>query len=155
MNAEETSKSIGSTATNLLSAEFVLRMILSHKADPPKLDLDGLKKGYVVAEEPRTNWDSLSAVVTQVNNPVERKGLAERFDAPLVELRVAMAHGLAFAATSDGPHKVVRFGRPKEGSAPVESVVELEDTRLRAEVGRTGAEVRKALTVAPTLGALQ
>lgn len=154
VNIDETRSKVGAIVANLQSLEFALRLVLA--ASEPhagvKLDLDRLRVGNRVPESPLTNYDTLGQVIEKVNRCFVARGVADKVDASVVEIRDALAHGRVFALRPDGPYRLVKFAKPVNGAVEVASVAELTAARLDHEIERTGSELRKVVRVARSLG---
>ena len=98
--ASQIANNIGSIVINLQSLEFALRLFLDETqghSDSPRntpLNLAGLNIDEWVPENYFTNYDMLKQLIRKVNNELQKRGLSERIDESLVELRDAIAHGL-------------------------------------------------------------
>ena len=154
MKPEWVRATVGTIVTNLQSLEFAVRLFLSQSVGPadPNLHIDRLKTGDTVAEGHLTNYDSLREVIRKANDRLAELGAPERVDESLVEIRDAFAHGRVFALQPDGPYRLVKFDRPKDGTVEVVAILELTRERLKLEVERSGNEVLKVVSVGRRLG---
>jgi hypothetical protein len=98
---------IGKIFTNLQAFEFSLRLFLYESIGPQDatLNIDQLALNDWVSENPITNYDSLSDLITKVNERLNVLGIHEHVDDSLVDLRDALAHGWVSALHPIGPFK--------------------------------------------------
>jgi hypothetical protein len=151
-------KKIGSIVSNLLSLEFALRLFLdetqghSSGANDKHLNLTGLTVGEWVPENYFTNYDTLKQLIRKTNGELNKRGLSERIDESLVELRDAIAHGRVLSLSPEGPPHIVKFSRPIEGKTQVEISVEMTSEWLSQQIKRTYDEILKVVKLGQSIG---
>jgi hypothetical protein len=153
-NTDEFPKAIGEIFANLLALEFSLRFFLYESVGPQHatLSLDQLTAGDCVPENPITNYDSLGKLVRKVNERLEALDVPERVDNSLVDLRDTLAHGRIYYSQLDGPGKLLKFSRAKQGKVRVTTAIELTPQWLKEQNKRTVAELKKVVRIIHSLG---
>lgn len=146
---------IGKIVINLKSLEFSLRLILDRLQNldgSTNIDLMDLTIGEWVSENYFTNYDTLNQLIKKVNSELASRGLSERVDDSIVELRDAIAHGRVLALNPEGPYRMVKFSQSKDNKVQV--VVSLDITKdwLSHQISRTNNEVQKTIKISQILG---
>lgn len=137
---DQTSKAIGKIIANLLSIEFVLRLFLYESVGPKhaQMNLWDLKVGDKVPENPITNYHPLGKLIDKVNQELERRGVPDRVDTRLVDLRDALAHGRVLANQPEGPFRLFKFSQPDSAKlVEVEFAVDLSQDWLDEQIKQT------------------
>jgi hypothetical protein len=152
--SEQLSLGIGRIIVNLQSLEFALRLFLYESVGPkdPSLRPEQLSVGDTVPENPFTNYDKLGDLVRKVNKRLEARGVPDRIDGSLVDLRDSIAHGRAMALQPTGPFRLLKFSRPKAGAVQVTTAVYLTPPWVAQQVKRTFEEVNKVIRLGRSLG---
>jgi len=153
-NTDALPMAIGKIITNLQALEFSLRLFLYESVGPQDatLRLEQLVVGDWVSENPITNYDSLSILITKVNERLENLGVGERVDDTLVNLRDALAHGRTSALQPTGPFRLMKFSRGRQGKVRVTTITELTPDWLAEQTRRTFAEVQKVARIGRSIG---
>jgi len=147
--ANDTPQSMGKILSNLQSLEFALRLFLHEvqKANTASqtvsLDLQSLSVGHWVPENPLTNYDTLGQLIEEVNVELQVRGLQDRVDQSIVELRDALAHGRVSSMRPEGPFRILKFSKPSNGKVQVTVAVEMTPKWLAQQINRTFAEMEK------------
>jgi hypothetical protein len=143
---------------NLQALEFALRLFLHelnrihNTANEPQFDFMNLSIGEWIPENYITNYDTLNQLIQKVNFELNSRGLSERIDDQLVELRDALAHGRVIACNPKGPYRILKFSKPKNGKVKVTVLVEVTPDWLSQQIRRTSDELLKLIKLAQTLG---
>jgi hypothetical protein len=151
-------KNIGSIVTNLQSLEFALRLFLDETQGYPNspkdtsLNLTGLNVGEWVPENYFTNYDTLKQLIRKVNSELQKRGLSERIDESVVELRDAIAHGRVLSLHPDGPFRILKFSKPIEHKTQVKVSVDMTSAWLSQQTKRTHDEIMKVVRIGQSLG---
>jgi len=149
---------IGKIVANLLSLEVALRLILDelqsiHGAGKRmQIDFMKLTKGEWVPEIYFTNYDTLNQLTRKVNSELHSRGLSERVDESLVELRDTLAQGRVLALNPDGHYRVLKFSKPKDSKVQVTVSVDITPDWLSQQINRTENELQKVVRLGQTLG---
>jgi len=149
---------IGKIVANLLSLEVALRLILDelqsiHGAGKrTQIDFMKLTKGEWVPENYFTNYYSLKKLIQNVNFELQSRGLSERVDDSIVELRDTLAHGRILALNPDGPYRVLKFSTPKDSKVQVTVSIDMTQDWLSQQIKRTANELQKVVRLGQTLG---
>ena len=115
---------LGKLVGSYHSLEFVLRAFLSQEESSggkgPNYGIDPyqLPVGADMAEDPLTNYDSLTQLMTKANKHLaarSRPALPDR----LIEVRDAIAHGRVSADSEDGVLRLLKFDRPRHGKVRI------------------------------------
>lgn len=115
---------LGKLVGSYHSLEFVLRAFLSqeensggkgpnHGTDPYQLPV-----GSEMAEDPLTNYDSLTQLMTKANKHLAVGGQPALPDR-LIEVRDAIAHGRVSTYSKDGVLRLLKFDRPRDGKVRI------------------------------------
>lgn len=151
-------RNIGSIVANLQSLEFALRLFLdetqgypNRQKDMPK-NLTGLEIGEWVPENYFTNYDTLNQLIRKANVEMQKRGLSERIDESLVELRDAIAHGRVLSLHPDGPFRILKFSKPIDGKTQVEISVDMTPEWFSQQIKRTQDEILKVIRIGQSLG---
>jgi hypothetical protein len=91
-------------------------------------------------------------LITKVNERLNALGIHECVDASLVDLRDALAHGRVSALDPNGPLKLMKFSRARQGKVQVTTVIELTPQWLTEQTKRTFAEVQKVIRIGRSIG---
>ena len=156
--ASQIANNIGSIVINLQSLEFALRLFLDETqghSDSPRntpLNLAGLNIDEWVPENYFTNYDTLKQLIRKVNNELQKRGLSERIDESLVELRDAIAHGRVLSLNPDGPFHILKFSKPIDDKTQVKISVDMTPEWLSRQTKRTHDEILKVVRVGKSLG---
>jgi hypothetical protein len=148
----------GLILTNLQSLEFALRLFLYEvecargATQSCTFDLKDLRVGDLVPENAFTNYDTLGHLVDKVNAEIQSRGLADRVDRSVVELRDALAHGRVSSVQPQGPYRVLKFSKPHRGRARVSVAQDMTPEWLSGQVRRTYGEVQKVARVGRAIG---
>ena len=150
--------SIGKIVTNLQSLEFALRLFLDETQGHSKIakeipvDLTKLAVGELVPENYFTNYDTLKQLIRKANVELQTRGLSERIDESIVELRDAIAHGRVLSLHPDGPFRILKFSKPTDSKTQVEISVEMTPDWLSRQTKRTHDEILKIVRLGWSLG---
>jgi len=148
---------IGKIVANLQSLEFALRLILDelqgiHGAGKgTQIDFMKLTVGEWVPENYFTNYDTLNQLIQKVNSELHSHGLSERVDDSLVELRDALAHGRVLALNPDGPYRILKFSKTRDGNVQVTVSVDITPDWLSQQIKRTANELQKVVRLGQAL----
>lgn len=151
-------KKIGSVVTNLQSLEFALRLFLDETQGRPgvgnnkPLNLTKLTVGEWVPENNLTNYDTLKQLIQKTNAELQKRGLSERIDESLVQLRDAIAHGRVLSLYLEGPLHIVKFSKPDKSKVQVEMSIEVTPEWLSLQVRRTQDELLKVVKLGQLIG---
>jgi hypothetical protein len=119
---------VGKIVTNLQSLEFVMRIFL---ADAHEQAFTIPKNGDVsVPETFATNFLPLGDIITAYNASLSEAESAFRIDPKFIALRDSIAHGRLLTQI-DAPLTLYKFGRPKSGSVPIESLEVLTEDWMK------------------------
>jgi len=149
---------IGKIVANLQSLEFVLRLILDElqnihgEGKRTQINFMKLTTGEWVSENYFTNYDTLNQLIQKVNSELHSRGLSERVDDSLVELRDTLAHGRVLALNPDGPYRVLKFSKPKDSKVQATVSVDITPDWLSQQIKRTANELRKIVRLGQALG---
>ena len=113
--------------------------------------LENLEKDDWVQENPITNYDSLRVLVKKVNEQLGDLEVPDRIDETVADLRDAIAHGRITALHPEGPYRLLKFSRAKEGMVQVEVAKTLSPSWLREQVTRTKKETEKVQRIGQSL----
>lgn len=158
MSYENSAKSIGSIITNIQSLEFALRLFLDETQGHPAIASDNpsnlteLTVGEWVQENYFTNYDTLNLLIRKTNVELQKRGLSERVDESLVEIRDAIAHGRVLSLHPDGPFRIIKFSKPINGKVQVAISVEMTPDWLSQQTKRTHDEILKVVRLAQSMG---
>jgi hypothetical protein len=150
--------SIGKIVSNLQSLEFALRLVryeFESAVGPPigvPLGTGSLTVGAWVPETSLTDYDTLKQVIRKVNSILKSRGLRDRVDESLVDLRDALAHGRVMADVRQGPFHIFKFSKPRCGKVQVTVSIEMTPDWLAQQIKRTADELRKVVEVGRALG---
>ena len=149
---------IGKIIVNLQSLEFALRLFLDETQSHPgaakdvTIDYMNLTVGEWVPENHLTNYDTLNQLIKKVNSELQSRGLSERIDESIVELRDAIAHGRVLANQPDGPYHILKFSIPKNGKTKVTVSIEMTQDWFDHQIKRTLNELKKVVKIGQALG---
>ena len=124
MTIDEHTKYLGKLLANLQSLEFLLRAFLNRLPGarpiglPYGTDIYSSPVGSELPENDITSYDSLSELLTKVNEEMKRRG-APGIDKKLVDLRDALADGRVSAALPDENMRLLKFDKPQNGKVRV------------------------------------
>ena len=152
--------SIGKIVVNLQSLEFLLRLFLQNVQNPKAAsryapyDFTNLTVGAWVPLDFLTSYDGLKELIQKVNSTLEARGLSERIDESIVQLRDAIAHGRVLGNEAEGPFHIFKFSKPNKSKTQVrvELSVEMTPEWLAAQVRHTYDETLKIMNAARQLG---
>ena len=152
--------SIGKIVVNLQSLEFLLRLFLQNVQNPKAAsryapyDFTNLTVGAWVPLDFLTSYDGLKELIQKVNSTLEARGLSERIDESIVQLRDAIAHGRVLGNEAEGPFHIFKFSKPNKSKTQVKVGLSVEMTPewLAAQVRRTYDETLKIMNAARQLG---
>jgi len=151
-------RNIGSIVINLQSLEFALRLFLDETQGHPgvandkSMQLTELVVGEWVSENYFTNYDTLKQLIRKANVELQTRGLSERVDESLVELRDAIAHGRVLSLNPEGPFRILKFSKPIDRKTQVKISVEMTPEWLSQQTKHTHDEILKVVRLAQTLG---
>jgi hypothetical protein len=153
-DADELALLMGKILANLQSFEFALRLFLYETVGPKdaSLQLHRLTVGEWVSENPITNYDTLSVLISKVNEQLDALGIGERIDDQLVALRDAFAHGRTSALEPTGPFTLLKFSTARKGKVQVTTVLDLTPQWLAEQTARTHAELMKVVRIGRSIG---
>ena len=147
--------SLGKIILNLQSLEFTLRLFLyeTQKLGGSKPeDYANLTVGKWVSENPLTSYDTLGQLISKVNTELQNRGLQEKVDISLVDIRDALAHGRFLANQPNGPYRLFKFSRPKNGKVQVTVSLEMDSHWFADQIRGTLAEINKIVKIGRALG---
>jgi hypothetical protein len=151
-------RNLGSIVVNLQSLEFALRLFLDETQSYPNsqndtvTNLTGLDVGEWVSESYFTNYDTLKQLIRKANSELQKRGLSDRIDESLVELRDAIAHGRVLSSNPDGPFRILKFSKPIDGKVQVKISVDMTPDWLSQQTKRTHDEILKVVKVGQSIG---
>lgn len=140
---------LGRIVSNLQSLEFLLRAVL-YKVNPPppghpslSVQLDELKVGQTVPENPLTDYRSLDGLITGYNEIVERHAPSLYVDTAVVGLRDALAHGRVSKAELDSDMMILKFSPPKNDQVVVVYAEKMTESWFKEQLSRVTQEIIK------------
>jgi hypothetical protein len=116
------------------------------------VELTELTVGQWVSENPFTNYDTLNQLIYKVNDILKSRGLSERIDDSLIDLRDAIAHGRVFAPNPNGPYYILKFSKPNDGQTQVTVAIDMNSDWLSRQIRRTSDELMKIVKICQSLG---
>jgi hypothetical protein len=149
------SNNIGKIVMNLQSLELSLRLVLDRLQNldgGTEIDLMDLTVGEWVSENYFTNYNTLNQLIKKFNSELRSRGLTERVDDSIVELRDAIAHGRVLALNPEGPYRMVKFSQSKDNKVQVVRSLDITKDWLSEQVSKTNSEIRKVITISQILG---
>lgn len=156
--SKDTPSNIGKIVVNLQSLEFALRLFLDEIQSLPgiakgaPIEFMKLTVGEWVPENYFTNYDTLNQLIQKVNSELNSHGLSERVDKSIVELRDALAHGRVLALNPQGPFRILKFSKPKNGKVQVTVSVDITPDWLSQQIKHTVNELQKVVKLGQALG---
>lgn len=151
-------KNIGSIVSNLQSLEFALRAFLNETkgylsvANDKPLNLTKLTVGEWIPENYFTNYDTLKQLIRKTNDELQKRGLSERIDESLIQLRDAIAHGRVLSLHPEGTPHIVKFSKPVESMTKVEISVEMTPEWFTQQIRHTQDELLKVVRLGQSIG---
>jgi hypothetical protein len=144
MTEDEYQLKLGNLIANLQALEAELRVAIAQHAGTPELNFRGLRVGDRVPIDGITSWQSLGRRIDDFNGFAST---ADRLDRSYLEpLRDQLAHGLTIAFQPQPPMQLVKFGREKGGTVPVEEIIEMSESwfaKQREKVAASRLKVKQ------------
>ena len=115
----------GMLLTQLQLLEFNARLGIARKTGSPIVDLRTAALNEWVTENPITNYDQLTTVLTRFNELAPERGHLDVW--ALVELRDQLAHGrvIPFSSTTPFPLILLKFGPSRDGQVQLLAKIEM------------------------------
>ena len=157
-NQMEMHKSVGILLANLQSLEFVLRIFLSevnkrnNPAIKPNENIDNLKVGDEIEEDPITNYDSLNQIINKVNAILLTENIKDQMDISVVDTRDALAHGRISSINPNGPFHLLKFSKPCCGKVKVTMSFDMTMEWATEQIRKSHSEVMKVKEISKKMG---
>lgn len=116
---------LGQLWANLASLDLLIRAYIIRKTDQETsaVNLDNLREGDVVKETILTSYHPLNELISDFNKLCEKLDQIDKDR--VLRIRDSLAHGRVYSNKADGPMKLIKFGKPKDGLVEVKVLEEM------------------------------
>lgn len=143
----ESERLLGCVVNQLQNLELLIRVFLHNNraSGEPAADLAAIEAtplGSVVPLNAFSDYDSLTSLFARMNGHPLAQAAEVRIDPGIITLRDALAHGRKCARGPGLPFRLIKFGRPRDGSVAVEfnAIVTIDWLRKEGERVKAACE---------------